>query len=310
MDTSSTLSPTMKTFYHKSFLDRVKQVLCFEEGAQKRVHPNNEGATVRFTRFAPRSIITAALSEGVNPTPTGYSATNVDFTFAEYGDSSKLSRFVSLTSIDENNKEKIEVLGQQMGESRDARIRNALVTGGTITRPVGATNDITTTSAMKLDAAAVRLLQAKLKKNKAMRYPGKYSFKLKGGVEANYDLSADQIFVDFQKNNANGGEDMLRTNKIGGIYNTEVWETTQPTVYTGVGASGVDLYGTVIHGMNSFGVMDLEGDKLQQYIVPHTKIDSGNAAGRFGLYSWAGAEASGVLNPTWVLVYKHAGSTV
>lgn len=304
------LTPTMKTFYVKSFLDRVKEEKVFEEGAQHRTHPSNEGKTVNFTRFSVPAVVTSALSEGTNPTEGTYTATTVAATVAEYGATWKLSKFLSLTSIDEGNKEKIDIAGQNMGESRDARIRNELATGGTLVRPTGASSDITTTSAMKLDAATVRLMEAKLRKNKAIRYQGKYAYKLKAGIEGTYDLSSDPIFVDFQKQNSDGGQDMLRTNKIGAVYNTEVYTTTQPTVYTGVGASGIDLYSSIFHGDNSFGVLDLEGDQLQLYIIPHTKIDSGNPAGRFGFISWAGAEAVKVLNSTWVLNYKHAGSTV
>jgi hypothetical protein len=37
-----------------------------------------------------------------------------------------------LTSIDENNKEKIEVVGQNMGETLDELTRNELFTGATV----------------------------------------------------------------------------------------------------------------------------------------------------------------------------------
>lgn len=304
------LAPTMKTFYVKTFLERAKQEKVYEEGAQHRVHPQNEGKTVNFTQFAVPAVVTSALTEGTNPAEGTYSASTVPTTLAEYGQTWKLSKFLSLTSIDEGNKEKIEIAGQNMGESRDARIRNELATGATLVRPTGASSDITTTSAMKLDAATCRLMEAKLRKAKAIKYKGKYAFKLKAGVESTYDLSSDQIFVDFQKNNSDGGQDMLRSNKIGAIYNTEVYTSTQPTVYAGAGASGVDLYANIFHGDQSFGVLDLEGDQLQLYIIPHTKIDSGNPAGRFGFISWAGAEAVKVLNSSWVINYKSAGSAV
>jgi hypothetical protein len=39
---------------------------------------------------------------------------------------------LSLTSIDTNNKEKIEVIGQNMGETLDELTRNELFTGATV----------------------------------------------------------------------------------------------------------------------------------------------------------------------------------
>jgi len=75
---------------------------------------------------------TTALTEGTNPGEVALTATNVSATLAEYGNVVKISRFLTLNGIDANNAEKIEVVGQNMGETMDELVRNELFTGATV----------------------------------------------------------------------------------------------------------------------------------------------------------------------------------
>lgn len=113
--TSSGLSAEMSIFYEKVFLARAEYEYIFSGGAQKRTQPANEGASVKFTRHTPLATVTTALTEGVNPSEVNLTASTVSATLLEYGTTVKVSRFLSETSIDVNNKEKIEVVGQNMG---------------------------------------------------------------------------------------------------------------------------------------------------------------------------------------------------
>lgn len=307
LTTDAGLSPTMMTYYVKEFLSRPKELLIFEQGLQKRTHPKNNGKTVNFTRYTVPSQITSALSEGVNPTSRSLNATTVAATLAEYGDSFALSRFLSLTDIDQENKEKISIAGQVMAESRDVRVRNELATGATVVRPSTATSDITTTSAMILTSTEVRKVTTKLRKNKALPIAGKFPWLAKIGLDAGYDLKGDTLW-----NQAKTYSDTkdLYNGEIGELHGARFLETTQPTIFTGVGASSIDLTYSYFHGAEAAGVMDLEGDQMQVYIVPHTKVDSGNVAGRLGFISWAGTEAYKTLNANWILGLKHAFTAV
>src|SRR5690349_11625446 len=101
------LTQEMSTYYEKVFLARAEYEYIFNQGAQMRTMPANEGKTVVFTRHTPLATATTALTEGVNPAEVNLTATNVSATLSEYGNTVKISRFLSLTSIDVNNKEKI-----------------------------------------------------------------------------------------------------------------------------------------------------------------------------------------------------------
>ena len=136
------LTQEMSTYYEKVFLARAEYEYIFNQGAQMRTQPANEGKQVVFTRHTPLATATTALTEGVNPAEVNLTATNVSATLAEYGNTVKISRFLSLTSIDANNKEKIEVIGQNMGETLDELTRNELFTGAT-TQLAGAKSALT-----------------------------------------------------------------------------------------------------------------------------------------------------------------------
>src|ERR1044071_1048930 len=127
----SGLTPEMSTYYEKVFLARAEYEYIFNQGAQMRDMPANEGKVVYFTRHTPLATATTALTEGVNPSEVNLTAVTVSTTLAEYGNTVRISRFLALTSIDANNKEKIEVIGQNMGETLDELTRNELFTGAT-----------------------------------------------------------------------------------------------------------------------------------------------------------------------------------
>lgn len=293
------LTQEMNELYEKAFLARAEYEYIYEQGAQKRSQPSNNGKTVVFTRHTPLATATAALTEGVNPSEVNLTAVNVSATLAEYGTTVKISRFLSLTSIDRGNEEKIEVVGQNMGETLDELTRNELFTGATV-QFAGAKAALTDLSASNtLSVAEIRKGVRTLKVNKAQRYQeaGK-SWILKAGPYTTYDLTTDSTFLsaDIYDN----GATKLYRGELGTILGARVIESPNQKSE----ASTVTVYSNFLHGANAFGTIDLEGDKPQLYIIPHTKVDSGNPAGRFSLVSWAAATTNKTLNSTWLLNIK------
>lgn len=305
--TTATLTQEMSTYYEKVFLARAEYEYIFNQGAQMRSQPANEGKMVVFTRHTPLATATTALTEGVNPAEVSLTATNVSATLAEYGNTVKISRFLSLTSIDANNKEKIEVVGQNMGETLDELTRNELFTGATTQLAGGksALTDVAITDV--LSVAELRKAVRTLKKNKARRYQDRIApWMGKVGPDTSYDLTTDSTFLsaDIYDN----GAEKLYNGELGKILGVRLIES--PNQYESVngGASSADIISNFIHGSDAFGCIDLVGDKPQLYIIPHTKIDSGNPAGRFSLVSWAASYVCKTLNANWLINIKTGAS--
>lgn len=297
--TTSGLSAEVSTYYEKTFLKRAEYEQVFAQGLQKRKQPANEGKTVNFTRHTPLATATTALTEGTNPTEVALTASTVSATLAEYGNTVKISRFLTLTSIDANNKEKIAVVGQNMGETIDELVRNELFTGATAQLGGGAGAVSAIAASDVLSASEIRKAVRTLKNNKARAYSGgNYSWVMKTGPFPAYDLMGDSTFV--QADTYDNAAKNIYRGDLGVLYGVRFWESpNQKTT-----SSTTTVYSNFIHGEDAAGVTELEGDAVKLYIIPHTQIDSGNAAGRFSLVSWAGSHVSKTLNSTWLIDVK------
>lgn len=301
------LTQEMSIYYEKVFLARAEYEYIFNQGAQMRTQPANEGKTVYFTRHTPLATATTALTEGTNPAEVALTATTVSATLAEYGTTVKISKFLSLTSIDANNKEKIEVVGQNMGETIDELTRNELATGATAQLAGGksALTDVAITDVMSV--SELRKAVRTLKKNKARKYQSKIAPWIgKLGPDTSYDLQGDSSYVnaDIYDN----GAERLYTGELGKINGVRLIESPNQYETANGGASNADIIWNFIHGQDAFGCIDLVGDKPQLYVIPHTQIDSGNPAGRFSNVSWAASYVCKTLNANWLIGIK-SGAT-
>jgi len=283
----------MSTYYEKVFLARAEYELIYEQGGQKRTHASNEGKTVVFNRFSPLSIITASLTEGSNPAEVSLTGASVSVTLAEYGNTIKMSKFLTLTSIDVNNREKIAVLGQNMGESLDQLVRTELLNGTTVyANAKAATSDFASTDTF--DAADIKASVKNLEVQKAITYPdGMFLGKVGPVVKA--QLLGDSTWI-----NAKTYSDVkdLYRGEMGELYQVRFLLSKNPKTAT-VNSLASSQY-SFIHGAEAFGVYDLEGDKPK--LVLTTGVDSNNPTGRYSLASWVGVYAVKVLNENWIQV--------
>lgn len=293
------LTQEMAVYYEKKFLERAEYEYIFEQGAQKRNIPTNGGKQVVFTRHTPLATKTTALTEGTNPAEVDLTAVNVSATLAEYGTTVKISRFLSLTGIDAGNAEKIEVVGQNMGETLDELARNELFTGAT-TQFAGGKTALTAIAATDtLKVAELQKVVRTLKKNKARRYQDRIApWMGKLTNDSAYDLQRDSDFINADVY-SNSAEKMYK-GELGKIAGIRLMESPNGRIE----ASTVAVHSNFIHGADAFGAINLEEDKPKLYIIPHTKIDSGNPAGRFSTVSWAGSYVAKTLNGSWVINLK------
>lgn len=310
--TTSSLSAVMKTYYDKVFLEKADFEKIFQKGGQARPQPKNEGKSVAFTRFSqiPVSDATTALSEGVNPAEVQLSATTVSTTLSEFGITAKLSKFLSLTDIDANNEEKIGLVGANMGRTLDTLCRNALVSGATTRYAAGKASLSLVATSDVFSAAEIRKAVTALKKNDALPYtdlPSKNAKWMgKIGPDTLYDLMGDSTWVnaDIYDN----GAEKTYSGSAGTLYGCMFWESNNQNVDVDGGVSSAEVYSNLIHGKESFGYIELAGDKPQLFIIPHTNIDSANPAGRFSMASWAGTYVVKVLNANWIINVKSGSS--
>lgn len=131
---STVLSPLVQAYYDKKFLLRAQAELAGYQFGQKRALPGGVGKTVYFCRYMPLDKVTAALDEtddGGIPLSSRqhFKTEEISATVAAWGDYVPTSDFADITGINVNNTQKVDLIGQQAGESIDAYILGKLGAG-------------------------------------------------------------------------------------------------------------------------------------------------------------------------------------
>jgi N4-gp56 family major capsid protein len=298
MDTNATLSPEIMAYYQETFLTHATPNLVMKEGAQPENLGSNNGATVTFTRYAKRAVATTPLSTGVNPTHTANTAVNVTATLQEFGDNEKIAKFLSVTSIDKNNENKIQVMGEGMGNTLDAITRDKLFAGATVGYAGTATSLATLGAGTVLNPAELVRVRRTLQTNDTRPYEDKmFLGKIQPFTEADI-ISANTWLNTKQYSDPTD----LYNGEIGSLYQFRFLTSTQHKIESGAGGGGGFGYSNFFHGRDAFGTVELEGDMPQLVIV--TGADAGNVAGRFANISWAGSFTALVLNTGWIINWK------
>jgi len=214
---------------------------------------------------------------------------------AEYGNTLTVAKLLNLTSIDVRDKEKIELVGQNMGETLNRLVRSELANATATYAPYHSRKASTIKSSETLDANDVRSVLKTLEINKAQKYNGKY---LMGKVDPyeKYNLMGDTTWL--APREYVDPVDLYNA-ELGQLYGVRFVENVDALSSAGTGASSdVTCYSTFIHGDNAFGVYELEGDQPKMYIT--SGIDSNNPTGRNQKISWAGSYVVKILNSDWI----------
>lgn len=294
--TTATLTDDVKLAYEAKYLSRAKHILIHKEGLQSKTVKKGDGKVVRFTKYTPLATATTPLTEGSNPSEVDFSTTTVDASLAEYGNVAKISKRLSLVSIDTDGAEKADVMGQNMAETLDELTRNALYSGATAQLANGkaALSDLSASDTF--DSDEVRKAVRTLKKNKARRYKDGF-FLGKIGPDSSYDLMGDSTWV-----NAKVYSDVqgLYMGEIGKLHGVRFLETTNQKSE----ASTVTVYSNFIHGEDAAGVLDLEKDMPKLYVKVPGPQDTSNPTDRYSTMGWAGSFVAKTLIATWIINVK------
>ncbi len=303
------LTAPMQLFYDRVFLTRAMVELRHDFGAQVRNVPMNSGKSIVWTRFTPLAIVTAALSEGANPTATDMTATNVSATLAEYGAYTTVSSLYSMTSIETGLKEHIEVHGQNAGESIDQLIRTELVTNATAALaqfPSGATaasNFSTIHTTDTLTGLEIRRAVRTLKNNKAQKFDSGLYRGIIGPTTA-MDLMGNSEWLDAHRYTTS---DAIERGVVGKLHGVEFVETNNQYFLTSGGFSTsatnvANVYFNFIFGKNAYGIVNIGSITAPKVYVKNPGGNStDNPLDLFSTVGWKMPFACKTLNTTWIV---------
>lgn len=303
---TATLAPTIQTYYDKKLLERLLPNFVHFQLGQKRPIPRNGGKTIDFRKFASLAAATTPLTEGVTPTGSSITITNITATVAQYGNYVEVSDVLDMVAIDPVLDEMADVLGEQAADTLDQITRDAIVAQGTnLQFAAGRVSNATITSADKLTVTEIRKAIRTLKNNKAKPLAdGTYVAIV--APNSTFDLQGDPDWVNASEY---AGSTQIFNGETGKLYGVRFIETPNAKVFTGAGASSVDVYSTIVVGRDAFGVIDVAGSgAVSNIIKPHGSAGTADPLNQRATTGWKAMFAVKVLHQEAMVQIRHAVS--
>ena len=188
-------------------------------------------------------------------------------TVAQYGGFVELSDMLLLTAIDNNLMEATRLIAEQASKTLDTITREVL-NGGT--NVLYAEGQVSSRAALVggqesgnhyLTIDGVRKAVRFLKVMNARRINGDFAGIIHPDVA--YDLMSDPKWVNVKTYSDPSG---IYNGEIGKIEGVRFVETSEAKVFVGEGASGRDVYSTLILGADAYGVTEITGGGLQHIV--------------------------------------------
>lgn len=265
--TDSGLSKEMKTFYSDYLIDMAEPNLVHDQFGQKHPIPKNGGKIIEFRKYDSLPKALTPLTEGVTPNGQKLSMSVITSNVQQYGGYIELSDILLLTAIDNNLVQATKLLGSQAGRTLDTITREVLNGGTNVQYAEG---QVTARNALVggqasgnhyLTVDAVRRAVRFLKVMNAPKINGSYVGIIHPDVS--YDLMSDPKWVNVK---TYSDPDGIYEGEIGKIEGVRFVETSEAKVFEGAGASGVDVYSTLILGADAYGVTEITGGGLEHIV--------------------------------------------
>ena len=265
--TDTGLSREMKTFYSDYLIDMAEPNLVHDQFGQKHPIPKNGGKIIEFRKYDSLPKALTPLTEGVTPNGQKLSMSVITSNVQQYGGYIELSDILLLTAIDNNLVQATKLLGSQAGRTLDTITREVLNGGSNVQYAEG---QVTARNALVggqatgnhyLTVDAVRRAVRFLKVMNAPKINGNYVGIIHPDVS--YDLMSDPKWVNVK---TYSDPDGIYEGEIGKIEGVRFVETSEAKVFEGAGASGVDVYSTLILGADAYGVTEITGGGLEHIV--------------------------------------------
>ena len=318
--TLSQVAPGVQAFYDRNLLTRAQPNDVHGRFGQKRPVPKNSGNQIKFRRYSQLAAATTALVEGVTPSGSALSVTDVTSTLLQYGDFVTLTDMVSMTNQDPVVTEATDVLGDQAGTTIDIVRRDVLVAGSNVAYASGVADRLSLIN--KLTAAdldkAIRFL-----KNQNAKY-------MKEGIPASEKIGTSSVrksfigivhpdvefdlesITGYKSVSDYGSQEGLIEDEIGAYKNIrfvtstncKIWTnaTTATTAgYKATGGGTNDVYATLIIAAEAYGLSPLSGEAMSTYVKPLGSAGAADPLNQRSTVGWKATTITTILNQAWML---------
>ena len=324
--TLSQVAPGVQAFYDRNLLERAQPAEIHGRFGQKRPIASRSGNQIKFRRYSQLAAATTPLTEGVTPSGSQLSVTDLTSTLAQYGDFITLSDMVSLTNQDPVVTEATDVLGDQAGTTIDQIRRDVMVAGTNVAYSSGDANRA---------AVAHKLLSADL--DKAIRFLKTQNAKfVKMGLMASDKVGTGAVrsafialvhpdtefdlegITGYRAVSDYGSQEGILEDEIGAYKNIRFISSTNCKIFAGGGAAGTttykndgtnyDVYATLIIAANAYGVCPLSGQAMNTYVKALGSAGTADPLEQRSTVGWKATTTTKILNDSWLIRIEHAAS--
>lgn len=320
-NTTSSITHAVNRYYDRVLLERALPNLVHTSFGQVRDIPAGNTNVINFRRYSSLSAATTALSagagEGVTPTGSNLSITDVPCTVLQYGDFTTVTDFLSLTTLDPIFTEAAQVLGEQAGLTLDTLARDVIwattsvqycdVSSPKVNAAIG---DITTSDVLaadELNIAIATMLTANAKPITMMVNPDTGYLTTPVGeafvaiihpnsINTLYGISG---FLPVEQYARSSGTVM--PGEVGKYRQLRFIASTNAKVYTGLGSGGINVQGMLILGKNAYGVTRIGGAALKNIRKAFGSGGTSDPLDQRATSGWKATFGSVILNQEFLL---------
>ena len=302
--TAEGMAVEMKTFYDRTLIENAEPELVHDQWAQTRDIPKNGGKTIEFRKYDQLPKALTPLTEGVTPEGQEMKVTKLEATVKQYGGFVALSDLLILTAIDNNIVEASELIGSQAGRTLDTISREVMNAGTNVQYAEGqVTSRAAITSDMKLTVKAVKKAVRFQKKQNAKRINGYFYGII--NPDCSFDLTEDEKFVEVVKYK---NPERIYNGEIGAIEGVRFVETTEAKIFAEAGASGIDVYSTLILAANAYATTKIKGGGLETIIKQLGSAGTADPLDQRATVGWKALKVTEILSQQYMVRIESAST--
>lgn len=315
--TGKTQISNVNSFYSRDLLFRAQPLLVHTNWAQTKNVPANNSDVIKFRRYGNLSVATTALTEGVTPTGSQLSKTDLSATVLQYGDFITLTDKLTMETEDPIRMETNEILGDQAGETIDTLCRDIMVAGTTVIYSgTGNTARDEVAAGDVITAANLQTAEETLKANKA-RYITSFVDPSTGisttplppcfiGIIHVYTTKTIQDITGFVAVEKYSKPESRMIGEIGKVGSIRFIETVNAKVFTGGGTAAIDVYGTLIIAKYAYATSRINGYAMQNIVKPVGSAGTADPLNQRETSGWKATFVAKILNDDYILRIEHA----
>lgn len=301
------MSVGMKQYYSKLLLERALPNFVHNQWGLKTGIPRNGGRSIEWRRYDRPSAATTALTEGTPPSETQLTIANVQATVNQYGAFTRHSEVLELQNFDPWISTETEMYGEHMADSLDILTRNVITAGTTVqyASTAASRGAVGGSTSFRMSYAEIREAVATLRNQNAKPIvDNKLIGIIHPHTEAEMFADSD-IITSFQQAYPRGPENPLAKGEIGDFYGVRWVVTSNARVFASQGASGADVYATLILGRQAYGVVDYEAMGARVIVKPVGSAGALDPLDQMGTIGWKAAHACARLNENFMVRIEH-----